>query len=62
MVEFGLDPRLEGDVIYLNVLGQHTVVLGTLKAARDLLDKRSANYSDRPTSVMVQLYVGERRH
>ena len=46
-----------GDVIHLNVLGQDTVVLGSLKAARDLLDKRSANYSDRPTSVMVELYV-----
>ncbi|PIL25358.1 cytochrome P450 [Ganoderma sinense ZZ0214-1] len=37
------------------MLGQDTIVLGSLKAARDLLDKRSANYSDRPTSVMVEL-------
>ncbi|KAI1784945.1 cytochrome P450 [Ganoderma leucocontextum] len=44
-----------GDVIHISVLGQDTIVLGSLKAARDLLDKRSANYSDRPTSVMVQL-------
>ncbi|PIL25357.1 cytochrome P450 [Ganoderma sinense ZZ0214-1] len=42
-------------VVYLNVLGQDTIVLGSLKAARDLLDKRSANYSDRPTLVMTQL-------
>ena len=47
-----------GDIVYLNILGQDTIVLGSLKAARDLLDKRSANSSDRPTSVMVQLYVG----
>ena len=46
-----------GDVIHLDMLGQHIIVLGSLKAARDLLDKRSANYSDRPTSVMVQLWV-----
>ena len=44
------------------MLGKDTVVLGSLKAARDLFDKRSANYSDRPTSVMVQLYVGKQRH
>ena len=46
-----------GDVVYLNMLGQDIIVLGSLNAARDLLDKRSANYSDRPTSVMVQLCV-----
>ncbi|PIL25374.1 cytochrome P450 [Ganoderma sinense ZZ0214-1] len=53
--EFAEMAKKYGDVVYLNVLGQDTVVLGSLKAARDLLDKRSANYSDRPTSVMVQL-------
>ena len=37
------------------MLGKNITVLGSLKAARDLLDKRSANYSDRPTSVMLQL-------
>ncbi|PIL25355.1 cytochrome P450 [Ganoderma sinense ZZ0214-1] len=56
--EFAQMARKYGDVVYLNVLGQDTVVLGSLKAARDLLEKRSANYSNRPTSVMVQLYVG----
>ena len=33
------------------------ILLGSLKAATDLLDKRSANYSDRQSSVMVQLSV-----
>ena len=46
-----------GNVLYLNMLGQDIIVLGSLNAARDLLDKRSANYSDRPKSVMVQLCV-----
>ncbi|KAI1788178.1 cytochrome P450 98A3 [Ganoderma leucocontextum] len=53
--EFAALSKKFGDVVYLSVLGQDTIVLGSLKAARDLLDKRSANYSDRPTSVMVQL-------
>ncbi len=48
---------MPGDVVHLSMLGQDFVVLGSLKAARDLLDKRSANYSDRPTSVMLQLCV-----
>ena len=46
-----------GDVMYLDVLGQPMVVLGSYKVARELLDKRSANYSDRPRSIMAQLYV-----
>ena len=45
---------LPGDVIHLSVVGRDVVVLGSLKAARDLLGKRSANYCDRPTWVMVQ--------
>ncbi|PIL25375.1 cytochrome P450 [Ganoderma sinense ZZ0214-1] len=53
--EFAEMTKKYGDVVYLSMLGQDTIVLGSLEAARDLLDKRSANYSDRPTSVMVQL-------
>ena len=43
--------------MYLNALGQHMVLLGSHNAARELLDKRSANYSDRPQSIMAKLYV-----
>ena len=46
-----------GDVLHFDMLGKNIIVLGSLKAARDLLDKRSANYSDRPSSVMLQLCV-----
>ncbi|KNZ78681.1 O-methylsterigmatocystin oxidoreductase [Termitomyces sp. J132] len=38
-----------GDVIYLEMLGRPMIVLNSVKAAVDLLDKRSANYSDRPS-------------
>ncbi|TBU30136.1 hypothetical protein BD311DRAFT_241501 [Dichomitus squalens] len=44
-----------GEVVHLTVLGQSMVLIGSSKAVTDLLDKRSANYSDRPTSVMAQL-------
>ncbi|KAL4263128.1 cytochrome P450 family protein [Pleurotus pulmonarius] len=37
-----------GDVIHLEVLGSHLVVLDSMEAAIDLLEKRGAIYSDRP--------------
>ena len=47
-----------GDVGYINVLGQDTIILNSSKAAVDLLDKRSANYSGRPTFTMLGEIVG----
>ena len=44
-----------GDIIYLNLLGQSVIVLNTAQATSDLLDKRSAIYSDRPKSTVVSL-------
>lgn len=44
-----------GDVIYLNLLGQPMVVIGSVTAAFDLLDKKSANFSGRPVSTVMQL-------
>ena len=46
-----------GDVMHVSALGQSIVVLGSEKAAIDLLDKRSASYSDRPNFPMHDLYV-----
>ncbi|GJE86823.1 cytochrome P450 [Phanerochaete sordida] len=37
-----------GDVLHLDLLGKSIIVLNSHEAANDLLDKRSANYSDRP--------------
>ncbi|KAG6809321.1 hypothetical protein H0H92_000710 [Tricholoma furcatifolium] len=36
-----------GEVIHLNTLGRITIIVNNLQKANDLLDKRSANYSDR---------------
>lgn len=36
-----------GDVVYLNVLGQPIVLLGSMEAVSDLLEKRSNKYSSR---------------
>lgn len=42
-----------GPVMYLNMAGQHFVVLSSDKVAQDLLTRRGAQYSDRPHRVMV---------
>ncbi|TFK33320.1 cytochrome P450 [Crucibulum laeve] len=39
--------KVYGPVIHLKVPGRNMIVLNTVEAAMDLLDKRSANYSDR---------------
>ena len=47
-----LTSLLVGEITYLNVLGQKMIVLNSSKAAVDLLDKRSSNYSNRPVLMM----------
>ena len=42
-----------GDVIHANVLGTHYIILNSLEAVEDLLEKRSAIYSDRPRLPMM---------
>ncbi|KAI0770060.1 cytochrome P450 [Fomes fomentarius] len=44
-----------GDVVYLEALGQRTVVLGSADAIREFLEKRTTNTSDRPTAPIVHL-------
>ena len=39
--------------MHLEVLGQHIIVLDSMKAAMDLFERRSAIYSSRPVSVML---------
>lgn len=46
-----------GDVMYLEILGKPIIVVNSVKAAVDLLDKRSANYSDRPRFPIFKLYI-----
>ncbi|KAJ7448913.1 cytochrome P450 [Mycena latifolia] len=45
--------KFNSDILYLNLLGSPTIVLNSVQAAEDLLDKRSAIYSDRPNIVML---------
>lgn len=43
------------DVIHVNVLGQHMICLNSVKAATDLLDRRGANYCDRPRFTLFEM-------
>ena len=45
--------HLTGSVMHLDVFGKHTIVLNSVQATRDLMDKRAAIYSDRPRMVML---------
>ncbi|KAI9063767.1 O-methylsterigmatocystin oxidoreductase [Trametes sanguinea] len=44
-----------GEVVYLNICGQPTVVLNSYDSAVALLESRSSNTSDRPRFVMAEL-------
>lgn len=44
-----------GDVMHLKVLGRNMIVLNSVQAATDLLEGRSAQYSDRPS---MNVYLG----
>ncbi|THU81036.1 cytochrome P450 [Dendrothele bispora CBS 962.96] len=43
------------DVLHINVLGDHTLVLNSAKTANELLEKRSGLYSDRPRKALLHL-------
>jgi len=48
---------LDSDILYFNVLGRPIIVLNSVEAAHELLDKRGANYADRPRFVLFEVYV-----
>ncbi|KAI0767200.1 cytochrome P450 [Fomes fomentarius] len=44
-----------GEIVHLDALGQHIIVLGSQEAISEILDKRSARFSNRPPSAMSDL-------
>ena len=46
-----------GDVISFHIFGKVFVVLNTVKATKDLFEKRADIYSDRPTIQIHEMYV-----
>jgi hypothetical protein len=51
--------KMAGNILAFHIFGQVIVVLNTAKAARDLLEKRSAIYSDRPVMPFYEMCVLE---
>ncbi|KAF8229384.1 cytochrome P450 [Tricholoma matsutake] len=47
-----------GHILYMHVLGQPMIVLSSQEAVRDLMEKRSAIYSDRPRFVLLNELMG----
>jgi hypothetical protein len=50
--------RQYGDIVYVEALGKKIVILGSAAVVNDLMERRSAVYSDRPNPIMQnELYV-----
>jgi hypothetical protein len=50
----GLAGDTDSDVLFFETFGTKWVVLNSLRAAVELLEKRGANYADRPRFVMFE--------
>ncbi|KAF9043024.1 putative monooxygenase [Panaeolus papilionaceus] len=46
-----------GSIIHLNMIGQPIIVINSRNVARDLLDRRSNMYSDRPRLEIISMYA-----
>ncbi|KAF8869909.1 cytochrome P450 [Infundibulicybe gibba] len=44
-----------GDILHAEALGQHIIILNLLEAATDIMERRAAKYSSRPSILMLEL-------
>ncbi|KZT22572.1 cytochrome P450 [Neolentinus lepideus HHB14362 ss-1] len=44
-----------GEIVHMENLGEHTIIINSAKVANDLLEKRSNKYSDRPPLLMLNM-------
>ncbi|KAK7041600.1 hypothetical protein VNI00_009188 [Paramarasmius palmivorus] len=47
-----------GDIVHLRLFNQNVIVLNSAKAAGDILDRRAANYSERPRTPIADYMLG----
>jgi hypothetical protein len=52
-----LTEKLPGNVLSFRVFGQVIVILNSVKASKDLLERRGDIYSDRPAIPFFEMYV-----
>ncbi|KAG2148110.1 cytochrome P450 [Suillus clintonianus] len=55
---FAMWGKKYGDISHIEVLGQHIMVVNSVKTAMDMLDKKSTVYSDRPIFTLAGELVG----
>lgn len=47
--------NITGEIVYLDILGKPVLIVGSVRAATEILEKRSANTSDRTPSHLLPL-------
>jgi hypothetical protein len=47
-----------GDIVYVTMLGQPMLIVGSAEAANLLFEKHSTTFSGRPYSTMIMEYMG----
>lgn len=52
-VFFGLR-SIAGGIVFARLFYKPAIVINSLQVARDLMDKRSGNYSDRPVFTLLE--------
>ncbi len=45
----------KGDLVHASALGQHIIIINSVKTAFELFEKRSHIYSDRPVIPMIEM-------
>ena len=50
-----MDHMVAGDIVYSQLFGKDVIILSSEKVAKDLLENRSKNYSDRPYIKICEL-------
>ena len=45
-----------GDLVYSRLLGKDIIIINSEKVAKELLENRSKNYSDRPYLITCELF------
>ncbi|ESK85381.1 cytochrome p450 [Moniliophthora roreri MCA 2997] len=50
--------KIYGDIVYIRLFNQDVIILNSAKVAGDLLDRRAANYSQRPRMLVAEYLTG----
>lgn len=51
--QFGTLAFMPGDIIYIQLLSKPFLIVSSVQAAQDLMEKRAVKYSDRPYFLLL---------